>query len=250
MDRDVNIDILRKEAISVLNKAERFVSEGSLGKACLEYKQTVLRAEEIFHLTKSKTDKEFLLEAYMKMARYYTKVFNITYDRKDILPSCLYYEKVIYFYEEELKHNKDEIVTILSKMMEAYIQLLWVSLEIKDFRLFNKFFPRAFKHAVKLTTKSNTYEDEQYFILVCIFRGDFNKVNARFRAAYICYYRAMRLMKKIYDSMPQEGIKNDLILIYSHLSEVSKVLKLNKQKIKWDENIKILKTEGEVTEVA
>ena len=48
MDRDVNIDILRKEAISVLNKAERFVSEGSLGKACLEYKQTVLRAEEIF----------------------------------------------------------------------------------------------------------------------------------------------------------------------------------------------------------
>ena len=60
----------------------------------------------------------------------------------------------------------------------------------------------------------------------------------------------MRLMKKIYDSMPQEGIKNDLILIYSHLSEVSKVLKLNKQKIKLDENIKILKTEGEVTEVA
>ena len=248
MDRDVNIDILRKEAISVLNKAERFVSEGSLGKACLEYKQTVLRAEEIFHLTKSKTDKEFLLEAYMKMARYYTKVFNITYDRKDILPSCLYYEKVIYFYEEEIRNKPVDYVKTYRKILESFVQLLWISLEIKDYRLFNKFMPRAYTYAKKLSRKSRTYEDEQYLILICIFRGDYFKIEAKFWFAYFFYYLAMRKMSRIYNKLPQEGIRNDLLLIYEHLSELAKVLKITKQKTKWDNCIKQIKGEIEINE--
>jgi hypothetical protein len=98
MDRDINVDILRRDAKNILNRAERYVLEGSLGKACLEYKQTILKAEQIFHITHSNDDKAFLLDAYMKMARYYSKVYNVTYDRKDILPSCLYYEKIGHFY--------------------------------------------------------------------------------------------------------------------------------------------------------
>ena len=36
-------------------------------------------------------DKEFLLDSYMKMAKYYSKIYYITYDRKDIHPACMYF---------------------------------------------------------------------------------------------------------------------------------------------------------------
>ena len=74
MDRDVNLDILRKEALVVLNKAEKLINDGMLSKACLELKQTVLKAEEIYHISGIEQDKEFLLDSYMKMAKYYSKI--------------------------------------------------------------------------------------------------------------------------------------------------------------------------------
>ena len=46
--------------------------------------------------------------------------------------------------------------------------------------------------------------------------------------------------------MPNEGIRNDLILVYNHLSEVAKVLKRTKDKIKWDEIIQELQKESEL----
>lgn len=246
MDRDVNLDILRKEALVVLNKAEKLINDGMLSKACLELKQTVLKAEEIFHISGIEQDKEFLLDSYMKMAKYYSKIYYITYDRKDIHPACMYYEKIIYFYEEELRNKPKELIKTLNKMLEAYVQLLWIALEIKDYKLFNKFMPKALKHSLRLSQKSKMYEDEQYFILVNIFIGDFHKIEGRFRSAYVFYLVAMKKISKIYKEMPNEGIRNDLILVYNHLSEIAKVLKRTKDKIKWDEIIQELQKESEL----
>ena len=76
MNRQVNIELLKKEALTVLNKAKALIENGQLGKACLELKQTVLKAEEIFHITSENEDKEFLLNAYMEMAKYYNKIYS------------------------------------------------------------------------------------------------------------------------------------------------------------------------------
>lgn len=246
MDRDVNLDILRKEALIVLNKAEKLINDGMLSKACLELKQTVLKAEEIFHISGIEQDKEFLLDSYMKMAKYYSKIYYITYDRKDIHPACMYYEKIIYFYEEELCNKPKDLIKTLNKMLEAYVQLLWITLEIKDYKLFNKFIHKAYNHSLRLSQKSKMYEDEQYFILVNIFIGDFHKIEGRFKSAYVFYLIAMKRINKIYKEMPNEGIRNDLILVYNHLSEVAKVLKRTKDKIKWDEIIQKLQKESEL----
>lgn len=246
MDRDVNLDILRKEALIVLNKAEKLINDGMLSKACLELKQTVLKAEEIFHISGIEQDKEFLLDSYMKMAKYYSKIYYITYDRKDIHPACMYYEKIIYFYEEELRNKPKDLIKTLNKMLEAYVQLLWITLEVKDYKLFNKFIHKAYNHSLRLSQKSKMYEDEQYFILVNIFIGDFHKIEGRFKSAYVFYLIAMKRINKIYKEMPNEGIRNDLILVYNHLSEVAKVLKRTKDKIKWDEIIQKLQKESEL----
>ena len=56
----------------------------------------------------------------------------------------------------------------------------------------------------------------------------------------------MKRINKIYKEMPNEGIRNDLILVYNHLSEVAKVLKRTKDKIKWDEIIQELQKESEL----
>ena len=182
----------------------------------------------------------------MKMAKYYSKIYYITYDRKDIHPACMYYEKIIYFYEEELRNKPKDLIKTLNKMLEAYVQLLWIALEIKDYKLFNKFIHKAYKHSVRLSQKSKMYEDEQYFILVNIFIGDFHKIDGRFKSAYVFYLIAMKRINKIYKEMPNEGIRNDLILVYNHLSEVAKVLKRTKDKIKWDEIIQELQKESEL----
>ena len=248
MDRQVSVEMLRKGALVVLNKANAFIENGQLSKACLELKQTVLKAEEIFRITNKAEDKEFLLETYMEMSKYYNRIYHITYDKKDIMPACMYYEKIIYFYDEELRNKPEDIVKTYRKILEAYVQLLWVSLEIKDYRIFNKFMPRAYYCSKKLSRKSKTYDDEQYLILISIFRGDYFKIEGKFRSAYLFYYHAMKKMNKIYAQLPQEGIKNDLLLIYEHLSEVAKVLKFVKHKAKWDERIKELKGVNESDE--
>ena len=48
--------------------------------------------------------------------------------------------------------------------------------------------------------------------------------------------------------MPNEGIKNDLILIYNNLSEVARMMNRPKAKIKWDSLINELKNESEMNE--
>ena len=34
-----------------------------------------------------------------------------TLDKKDVMPACMYYEKIIYFYEEEIRNNKSGTAT-------------------------------------------------------------------------------------------------------------------------------------------
>lgn len=242
------INNLRKEANEILIKANKFIDEGLLSSACIELKKSILKAEEVFHLTNDQTDKEFLLDAYMKIGKYYSKIYNITLDKKDILPACMYYEKIIYFYEEELRQKNKKLIILLNKLMEAYIQLIWISLEIKDYKIFKKFINKAYKHSSKLARKSKMYEDEQYYILVNIFNGDYYKANNKLKTAYFYYLIAMNRMSKIYNTMPNDGIRNDLILIYNNLSEVAKKLKRSKAKIKWDSLIKELQKENEVNE--
>ena len=242
------VNNLRIEANEILAKANKLIDDGLLSNACIEIKKAVLKAEEIFHITNEPADKEFLLEAYMKLGKYYSKIYYLTLDRKDILPACMYYEKIIYFYEEELQYKNKDIIATLNKLMEAYIQLLWISLEVKDYKIFKKFISKAYRRATKLAGKSKMYEDEQYYILVNIFNGDYYKAINKFKTSYFYYYIAMNRINRIYSKMPNEGIRNDLILIYNNLSEVAKILKKSKSKVKWDSLIKQLNTESEINE--
>ena len=148
------INILRTEANEILLKANMFIEDGLLSNACVELKKAVLKAEEVFHLTNDQIDKEFLLDAYMKLGKYYSKIYNITLDKKDILPACMYKEKIIYFYEEDLHKKNKDIIVLLNKLMEAYIQLVWISLEIKDYKIFKKLINKAYKYASKLARKA------------------------------------------------------------------------------------------------
>ena len=248
MYNENKLDILRNDILVLSKNSEKLIESGLLSNAGAELKNLVLKAEEIFHLTNDQIDKEFLLDAYMKLGKYYSKIYNITLDKKDILPACMYYEKIIYFYEEELHKKNKDIIVLLNKLMEAYIQLVWISLEIKDYKIFKKFISKAYKYASKLAGKSKMYEDEQYYILVNIFNGDYYKANNKLKTSYFYYLIAMNRMSKIYNTMPNEGIRNDLILVYNNLSEVAKMLKRSKAKIKWDSLIKELQNESEVNE--
>lgn len=246
MSQYVKIKNLRQEANEILAVANKHIENGLLSNAGIELKKAVLKAEEIFHLTSSEEDKEFLLDSYMKFGKYYSKIYNLTKEKKDILPACMYYEKIIYFYEEDLTKKPEDIIALLNKLMEAYIQLLWISLEIKDYKIFKKFIKKAYKNATKLSRKSKMYEDEQYFILVNIFNGDYYKSLNKYKLSYFYYLIAMNKIKRIYDKMPNEGIRNDLILAYNNLSEVAKILKRSKDKIKWDQMIQQLHNESEM----
>ena len=244
MSKDINI--LRVEMNEYITKADKYSNDGMLSNSCSELKLAVCKAEEIFHITDSKGDKKVLLELYMKLAKHYSKIYTITCNKKDILPSCMYYEKIIYFYEEELNNSSNNYIEVLNKIMETYVQLLWVCLEINDYASFERFISKAYKYALKLTRISKTYEDEQYYILVNIFKGDYYKALNKYKMAYLYYLIAMKKMKYIYKKMPNEGILNDLILIYNNLSEVAKILKRNKSKIKWDNIINKLQKESEM----
>lgn len=244
MNNDINF--LRNEMHNSISMADKYFEDGMLGNSCNELKFAIAKAEEIFRLTNSLDDKNVLLELYMKIAKYYNKIYTITSNKKDILPSCMYYEKLIYFYEEELKNSSNNLIDILKKVMETYVQLLWVCLEINDCTSFERFIPKAYKYALKLSRNSKVYEDEQYFILVNIFKGDYYKSLNKYKTAYLYYLIAMKKMKYIYKKIPNEGVLNDLIIIYNNLSDIAKNLKRNKDKIKWDNIINKLQKESEM----
>ena len=78
-----------------------------------------------------------------------------------------------------------------------------------------------------------------------IFKGDYYKNLNKFNKAYIYYLFAMKTMKKIYKNAPNEGMLNDIVILCSKLSEISKRLNRKKDKIKWDETQKKLLIESE-----
>ena len=244
MSKDINI--LRTEMIGYNEQADKYCNDGMLSNSCNELKLAIAKAEEIFHITNSIDDKNVLLELYMKIAKYFSKIYTITCNKKDILPSCMYYEKLIYFYEEELNNSSKNKIVNLNKIMEVYVQLLWVCLEINDYQSFERFIPKAYKYALKLLRISKVYEDEQYFILVNIFKGDYYKALDKYKTAYLYYLVAMKKMKNIYKKLPNEGLLNDLIIIYNNLSDIAKHLKRSKDKIKWDTIISKLEKESEM----
>lgn len=244
MSKDINI--LRTEMNDKISLANKYCNEGMLSNCCSELKLAVTKAEEIFHITNSTDDRNVLLDLYMKLAKHYTKIYTTTCNKKDILPSCMYYEKIVYFYEEEIHNKSAKMIENLNKLMEAYVHLLWVCLEVNDYVAFDRFIPKASKYALKLARKSKAYEDEQYYILVNIFKGDYYKCLTKYKTAYLYYFIAMKKMKKIYKQIPNEGILNDLIIIYNNLSEIAKILKRNKVKIKWDSIVNELKKESEM----
>ena len=234
MENNNKINNLRKEALDILATANKNIDDGLLSNACVDLKKVVSKAEEIFHLSNLESDKEFLLDSYMKLGKYYSKIYQLTLERKDILPACIYFEKIIYFYEDDLTKKTKDVIPLLNKLMEAYIQLLWVTLEIKDYTIFKKFINKAYKHSLRLSRKSRAYEDEQYYILVNIFYGDYYKDINKIKRANCYYLLAANKLNRIYNKMPSEGIKNDLMLVYSSLSEIAKMMKKTKMKIKYD----------------
>ena len=246
MNKDIDINILRIEMKNYIKNAEKYGSEGMLSNGCFELKCAIAKAEEIFHFTNSLDDKNMLLEVYMKIAKFYFRIYTTTCNKKDILPSCMYYEKIIYFHEEELKSSSIHVKECLKQIMEAYVQLIWICLEVKDYQSFERFINKANKYALKLLKKTKVYEDEQYYILINVFKGDYFKAIKKYRYAYLYYYIAMKKIKKIYSKIHDVGILNDLILIYNDLSEVAKLLKRNNDKIKWDNNVNKLQKESEM----
>ena len=221
MNKDVDINVLRVEMNNHVHNAEKHDNDGMLSNCCIELKNAITKAESIFHYTNSLDDKNVLIDLYIKIAKHYMKIYTTTYNKKDVLPACMYYEKIIYFYEEELNNSSVHFNEILKKIMEAYVQLLWICLEIKDNQSFERFIDKAYKYALTLSIKSKLYEDEQYYILINIFKGDYYKSLNKYKSAYLYYYVSMKKMNKIYKKIKNEGILNDLILIYNNLSEVA-----------------------------
>ena len=75
-------------------------------------------------------------------------------------------------------------------------------------------------------------------LLVNIFEADYLKIMKKYRRAYILYVYLLNKLKLIYEKLPQEGIKNDLIMIYDNLIEISIKLNKIKQKQKFEQQLK------------
>ena len=81
MNKDINI--LRNEMHNSISMADKYFEDGMLSNSCNELKIAILKAEEVFHITDSVEDKNVLLELYMKIAKYYNKIYTITCNKKD-----------------------------------------------------------------------------------------------------------------------------------------------------------------------
>lgn len=235
---NMTIDNLKQSAIASYKQALSLFGNNQLIDACAEFKKLIALAEQIYHHTNSDNDLEFLIKNYLEISKCYHLMYKTSNNKNDLFPSCLYYEKSLYLCEEKLQTNNEIKKEELIKVMEMYVQLLWTYLELKNYKSYNNFKKKAKKNAKKLIKISNTFEDQQYLLLIMIFEADYLKITNKLRRSYVLYSYVLSKLKQIYISLPQEGVKNDLITIYKNLIEIS--TKLNKIKLinKWEAQLK------------
>ena len=228
----------RKLISNYLNDARRYLDKDSFSQADNYYKQAVSKAEEVYHFTNSSSDLEFLLALYEQIGKFYNHVYAATNSTNDLAPAASYYEKILYFREHDLQNCEN--INSLRQALEAYIQLIWLSYELRDKFLFNKYIKQTRKYAKALVRKTKKYDDEQYIILANIYAGHFNNLFNQVSKAYYFYYLAYRRLYKIYKSMPNEGISNDLVNIYNCLISITYKLGFKKQNKNWQKKLKVL----------
>lgn len=239
--KDTNIMIMKSEAVALLQKGLNFLADKELGKACIYLKQAIDKAERLYHITYQEIDKELLIKCYNQTAKYYYRVYEVTGDVSDLQPSILYYEKVIAFYEDDLSKNEKELlIKELPNLLEAYVQILWLSFTLSNERLYKKYIDKCFRKAKKLLKLNNTYENEQYLILCYVFEGDYYRGYQKNELAYFNYIKASKRLETIYANYPKEGIKNDLIVLYTNLSKICLILKLYNKRQKFEQRLKEL----------
>ena len=136
---DITINNLKEEATSLYKNALNLFGNNKMSDACNEFKKLTIVAEKIYHYTSHEDDLNFLIKNYLEVAKCYNLIYKSTHENKDLFPTCLYYEKAIYLYEEKNKTNQDIKKEDLIKLMEIYVQLLWTYLEIKNYKSYNNF---------------------------------------------------------------------------------------------------------------
>ncbi len=223
--------LMRNECEKTLRIADELMSKNDFSKVLSLYKNSVNKAEEIFRLSGVDEDRELVIKVYEHIAKYY----RLTYQRTKVGPesyqAITYYEKIIYLYKEVLdKVNEETKKLYLKNMLENMIQLINLALENKNYSIYREYIKEARPYALQLMKLNPVYESEQYLILIYVFKGDYYRFNKKYRKAYFFYYIAMRRVKKIFEDLPQDEIKNDLIAIYTSLYEISLLLNKNRSK--------------------
>ncbi len=160
-------------------------------------------AEKLYIDTNSLKDRNLVLKCYDMLVTFYDK-----YESESVKTiDC--YTKIINLLEESGKYNIEDYYNLI----ERYIELITI-FENKNYNHgvidYSKSAMDCAKH---LYSKSKTFEDLRYVILINLFNARaYKKLNKKFKS--YCYFRkSLRLMEKVYKDYKEEGIKNDIIAI-------------------------------------
>ncbi len=235
----------RNECEKLLNIANDNMSKDNYLQALTMYKNAVIRAEEIFRLSKIDQDRELVIKVYTAIAKYYRIMYQATGSGTESYQAITYYERIIFLYNEALDlADSEHRIIYLKSLMENYVQLIKISLDTKSYPIYKEYSPIAYKCAKLLIKENPVYESEQYVILLDVFNGDYFRFQKKYKRALVWYYVGCNKLQKIYDDFPKEEIKNDLIAIYTSLYEISLLLNRNRLKKRYKE--KILELKGEL----
>ena len=226
--------LLRNDCDKMLRIADEALDKGDSSKALTMYKTAVTRAEEIFRISNADIDRELVIKVYEHMAKYHRTMYNYSHLTSESHQAFAYYERIVVLYKELIaNYEKEQYNLAVRNFLEDLLQVIKLSLELKNYNLYADYNKMAITYAKALNKANPVYESEQYLILLNIFRGDYYRFKKKYRFAYVYYYVAMKKLKKIYNNYPQDGIRNDLSAVYTSLYEMSLLLNYKRSKNKY-----------------
>lgn len=201
-----------------------------------------LKCEELLnsvYLLDFKTDSEQIEKTLLKICRISENIYRKTYLTKDSQALIKYYLEMISFYtknnnSEFVQRWHQKLVGILQEscqtkfnlseyrlLMQWYIKTLELMLNNKDFPNLLKMSYKMYQNAQILYKKSKTSEDLKFYIFAILMLGTGNKNLNHQIYAYHYYYRASKIMEKLFEETFDVGVQNDLINIYESLYEIT-----------------------------
>lgn len=236
--------IMRNECERSLRMAKEALENDLYDKALALYQNVIPKAEELFRISNTEADRDLLVRVYNTAATFYRDNYNYNKQTNMSHQAFTLYEKIVFLYNENIGlPGSEDHIKHLRNMLESYMQILHLSLASKMYHIYKEYVKPAYKRAKELIKYNDVYESEQYLILIDVFNGDYYRFKSQYYFAYFCYYVGMRRLRKIFNDYPQDGIKNDLIMIYTSLYEISLIKNWKRLKNKWQNIIYDLKGE-------